>query len=203
MRIVAGTKLSQTHFRYLYLALQVMLYNVSMDFLERMRQKPQYAKAQYAFFSALGVTLFIALIWGLSLPAQLSESQAVTQSDETKKEGKSNGLFNETRMQLGSIIDSLKGGEVSEPDVPEESTSNSEDLLFEIDEYVEATTTLSDAIASTTEPKEEEKVAEPQEEEEQPVATEPTVEEPEASSTPPRVILIGTTTSQNSAETGQ
>jgi len=86
-----------------------------MGFFESLETKSKETKQTLAFLVALSVTLVIAGVWGLSLPARFAEvSESAQKSQEKASEEDASGgltdLISETRAQLGAVRDSISTG---------------------------------------------------------------------------------------------
>lgn len=158
-----------------------------MNFLERMRTKPQHVKGQYAFLGALLFTAVVGSIWVASLPARFAE---VTQQAEeprvssTDSKNSLGALFGSARDQLGAVVDSVTSARDSEgsPIVLEEQEMRQNNGSFEDMNLADfQPESNQEEFSSTTTSSETEGNLE----EDTPVAE----EKPQ-----PRVILIGTTT---------
>ncbi len=168
-----------------------------MQIFERLRQKPSHIKAQYAFISASIVTLVIGLVWFSTMPARFSQVETTpdsTDSFETDTPGL-NELLGDTKDQLGNLVnweDSLvepigtteSGVDASPRALDEGSALGS---LGTRNEATEESVSLYDVIIKQ----------EPEETREESVIIETVPAEKETQFQGPRVILIGTTTSQN------
>lgn len=151
-----------------------------MDFWSRIQSKSSGVKTQYAFLVAGLVTGIIGVVWVSTLPARFSQ---MTASSETSLEDSEDSLgfddlINDTKSQLGSIIDTTKEG---------------------LEENVQPTTNLDSLGAPSVSEEEVSESGIPASTSTEPVAIiEPvaTTTETQEESKAPRMILIGTTTSQ-------
>ena len=104
-----------------------------MGFLERMREKPQHVKGQYAFLSALSFTLVVALIWGLSLPARLSNTGEIAKesSDSKERSFSLNSFFTSAQTQIANLVDTVKES-TKEPEqtIPAEEIATEEATML-------------------------------------------------------------------------
>jgi hypothetical protein len=79
--------------------------NFSMSFLERLKQKPQHVKGQYAFGIAFFLTMLIAVMWSVSLPARFAGMNEAIVPDEIENGSFLDGVIQEAESQLGNVID--------------------------------------------------------------------------------------------------
>ncbi len=76
-----------------------------MEFLERIRRKPDQVKARYAFGGALGATLLVGLVWSLSLPARFAEIGDAEIPFAASAESITD-IIEDTKTQMGNAIES-------------------------------------------------------------------------------------------------
>ncbi len=161
-----------------------------MSFLEKVRKKPQAVKSRYAFAGAMSVTLVIGLFWITSLPARFAEVSDISktdtkQSNEFQNENSFSKLLEESKNQLGAVVDSIKSSEGD----GEVLIDNTQDIKIDTsndgiqNEYVS-----QEDVESVMQ--EEDIVIETGSEVQEPVVPVEALKES-------RVILIGTSTSQN------
>ncbi len=76
-----------------------------LEYLEQMRKKPHAVRRRFAFLCASGITLVIALVWGLSLPSQLAllSLSAVDLPEEMTTETMEDS-FSENNTQLEEAL---------------------------------------------------------------------------------------------------
>ncbi len=73
-----------------------------LEYLEKMREKPHAIRRRFAFMCALGVTLAIALMWGVSLPSQLA-SLSLSNVDLPKDTGLGSSISERNAELQGSL----------------------------------------------------------------------------------------------------
>ena len=156
-----------------------------MDFWSRIQTKSSNVKTQYSFLIAGLVTGIIGMVWVSTLPARLSQMAASgeTNSEESEDSSGLNDLFNDTKSQLGNIIDTTKEGIAEEV----QPTTNLDSL---------GTPSVTDGVMiknSILAPTSTEPV----------VATEQiaTTTVPSYETKAPKMILIGTSTSKQATST--
>ena len=151
-----------------------------MDFWARIQSKPSSVKTQYSFLVAGLVTGVITMVWVSTLPARFSQmavSNEINSEDSEDSLGFSD-LLNNTKSQLGNIIDTTKESIAEDSLTTESLDSLGAPSLSEgnvENEIVAPTSTTSVATVES-------------------VATTSSETSPEAKA--PKMILIGTTTSQ-------
>lgn len=50
-------------------------------FIEKLRQKPEKTRKRYAFGVSFSIVLIIALVWGVTLPSRLHETNSLSEPD--------------------------------------------------------------------------------------------------------------------------
>jgi hypothetical protein len=151
-----------------------------MDFWSRIQTKSSSVKTQYSFLIAGLVTGIIGMVWVSTLPARFSQMAASneTNSEESEDSLGLNDLFNDTKSQLGNIIDTTKESiEEVQPTTNLDSLGTPSVTENEVRENSIPARTSTEPVAVTEE-----------------IAT--TTPEPSYEAKAPKMILIGTTTSQ-------
>ena len=139
--------------------------------LDELRKKPKAVRAQYAFFSALGITGVISLVWLVSLSVSLDMSPEI-------KESKS-----ETSGAFSQFYDGLKGNLAN--------SISALNITEQPKESADTATTSATTTSSSTPPAENVFNWVLNDEGS-------TVDVP---ATPPRTILIGTSSTKTTAST--
>ncbi len=144
-----------------------------MEFLERLRKKPQHVRARVAFGSAVGITAIIALVWSTTLPARFANLGS-TLDEGTQEAAAIQGGFDTVLQNMGENLETA---------MEEEKEENVEVDTYTIDQSAGSMTNLE---GWDTEGSQEPEPTAPSEVKE---------EEAEAVQSPPQgqVILIGTT----------
>lgn len=75
--------------------------------LDELRKKPKHVRAQYAFFSAVGVTSVIGLVWLVSLSVRMDMSPVIQES-QTKQSGAFSQFYDGLKGNLANSISALK-----------------------------------------------------------------------------------------------
>ncbi len=126
-----------------------------MSFLFDLQSKSSATKARYAFVFASLVTGFIAIVWFTTIPARFSE----VKSEEKKEGGTQADFLNDTKSQLGNIVNWDQGKtEASPEEAPTNVAPNMEQLNLEVGDTVYAEDTTS---ITPPKPKEEATLPEP------------------------------------------
>lgn len=191
-----------------------------MEVIDRIRQKPEHEKSHLAFFGALAITFVIAGLWVVSLPARFiainGERSADPQAETANPFDDFGNLLENTKGQVGTAFEGL--GEIDgegldpnaevapqaeEADIPSAYTERLGDFSGGAGGVAATTTTTTEneqPIAPVSDGVGTETSLETPTKEPSSGATEPTPTPAPAPapSSKPQVILIATSTSQNS-----
>lgn len=172
-----------------------------MNLWDHLESKSSSVKSQYAFGVASVVTILIALVWVSTLPARFAQKGPLEVTTEEEKNGFSE-LFNDTKNQLGNIIQGTQKTDVPEVETksldalsmdtsPEESNSLGSSVAA-----LHTTGVIEETSTGTSSSVEISNVGRTTQVSHEPVVTPTTTPlvQPDVSASP-RVILIGTTTS--------
>ncbi len=158
-----------------------------MDFLERIQSKSSSVKTRYAFLGAGFVTVAIALVWMSTIPARFAQVSLNTEVKDEKAPSLGE-LVNNTKNQLGNVIDSVDGIDETNTEPTNMDSLNMQKSFTPSETSGEAGNVQTVQIASTGTTTSETPIPVLTNEQE----THQVLETPKSEG---RVILIGTTTS--------